>query len=221
MATPVESTTPGKDPKGFSGVDESQLEKSIIRRGLATVAEVEACKSKRTQMNTAQKDGSKNLLDIMVEAKVLTRSQMVRLLQEAGTDTSKKFQIPGYQVISKIGKGSMGVVYKAKQMSVDRVVAIRDGRTSSEFLRNVSYKQEHDDLVAAGILPDLKASKTHTEWLVLDRVGRLQIPIEFLKELDIKTPSRLLGSMEPDGTIKLSKESELPDNVSSIIDGNV
>src|SRR5580698_1944706 len=113
MATPVESSTSAKDPRGASGLDESQLEKSILRRGLATPAELEACKNQRKQLAAKQKeDPPKSLLEIMVEAKVLTRSQMVRLLQEGGGETSKKIQIPGYVVIQKLGKGSMGVVFK-------------------------------------------------------------------------------------------------------------
>jgi eukaryotic-like serine/threonine-protein kinase len=34
-------------------------------------------------------------------------------------------QIPGYQVLEKIGQGSMGAVYKARQLSVDRLVAVK------------------------------------------------------------------------------------------------
>src|SRR5262249_32284692 len=114
MATPVENNTAAKDPKGFSGLDESQLEKSILRRGLATAVEIDACKTQRKQLAAKEKEPSKSLLEIMVEAKVLTRSQMMRLLQEAG-EANRKFQIPGYQVIQKLGKGSMGIVYKARQ----------------------------------------------------------------------------------------------------------
>src|SRR4029079_18289243 len=34
-------------------------------------------------------------------------------------------QIPGYQLLHKIGKGAMATVYKARQLSLDRVVAVK------------------------------------------------------------------------------------------------
>jgi hypothetical protein len=79
MATPVESSPSAKDPRASSpsakdpraasGLDESQLEKSILRRGLATPAEIEACKNQRKQLAVKQKEEPpKSLLEIMVEA---------------------------------------------------------------------------------------------------------------------------------------------------------
>jgi eukaryotic-like serine/threonine-protein kinase len=158
MASPVQSNGPAKDPKSSSSVDESQLEKSIIRRGLATPAEVEACKSQRKQLAAKDNELPKSLLEIMVEAKVLTRSQVTRLVQESG-EANRKFQIPGYQMLQKLGKGSMGVVYKAKQISVDRVVAIKvllePLAQNKEFIKRfereamIAAKLSHNNVVNA------------------------------------------------------------------------
>jgi hypothetical protein len=43
-------------------------------------------------------------------------------------------QIPGFQILSKLGQGAMAVVFKAKQLSLDRIVAIM---TNSDSLRDV------------------------------------------------------------------------------------
>jgi serine/threonine-protein kinase len=158
MASPVENKPPEKDPRSSSNLDEAQLETSILRRGLATAAEIDACKSQRKQLAAKVKEPPKSLLEIMVEAKVLTRSQMTRLMQEVG-EANKKFQIPGYQMIQKLGKGSMGVVFKAKQISVDRVVAIKilldPLAQNKEFIKRfereamIAAKLSHNNVVNA------------------------------------------------------------------------
>ena len=54
---------------------------------------------------------------------------------------------------------------------VDRVVAIRDGRTSSEIRREVD--------LASGELQE-------EEWVILDRAGRLQLPQPYIENLEMK-----------------------------------
>lgn len=72
---------------------------------------------------------------------------------------------------------------------VDRVVAIRDGMTSTEFIkRNPNLDEE----IAAGA-SGLK--QVHEEYVVIDRVGRMQIPKEYLTALNIKDKA----SIEFDG----------------------
>jgi serine/threonine-protein kinase len=107
-------------------LNEANLVQSIVRRGLATPQEVEACKSQRAKAlaESSQSGIAKSLLESMIDAGVLTRSQAGRLLKEQG-DSGAKLEIPGYTIIERIGKGSMGLVYKAKQTSVNRIVAVK------------------------------------------------------------------------------------------------
>ncbi|MCX7709034.1 MAG: ABC transporter ATP-binding protein [Clostridia bacterium] len=75
------------------------------------------------------------------------------------------------------------IVTHDRQLSrmVDRVVAIRDGRTSSEFIRKKTYSEELSEIEGDSLVN----TETHEELTVIDKAGRLQIPKEFIDDLDI------------------------------------
>lgn len=82
---------------------------------------------------------------------------------------------------------------------VDRVVAIRDGKTSSELIRRKSYAEELAE-IEAGI--EQSEEETHEELAVLDRAGRLQIPREYLEALGLDGVKKIKVELE-DGKIVL------------------
>ncbi|MCD7727613.1 MAG: ATP-binding cassette domain-containing protein [Ruminococcus sp.] len=97
---------------------------------------------------------------------------------------------------------------------IDRVVAIRDGRTSSEIIRKKSYAEEIKDL--GGNLEDIaeKGDKSQLEdsqpeeLIVLDRSGRLQIPKDYLETLGIKGGDKLKVELdEQSGKIQIFKST--------------
>jgi len=73
---------------------------------------------------------------------------------------------------------------------VNRVVAIRDGRTSSEFLRK-SYKEELENSQN-----DFNESEDKEELIVMDRAGRIQIPKEYLEKLGLAGKNKLKVEIE-------------------------
>ena len=62
---------------------------------------------------------------------------------------------------------------------VDRTVAIRDGRTSSDVLRRTELDETGSHRVVA------------EEFAVLDRVGRLQLPHDYVEALELERRVRL------------------------------
>jgi ABC-type lipoprotein export system ATPase subunit len=92
------------------------------------------------------------------------------------------------------------IVTHDRQLSrkVDRVVAIRDGRTSSEFIRRKTYAEEMAELnQPIGGAPEPIDEESHVELAVVDRSGRLQIPKEYLDALGLKEKNKI--KVELDG----------------------
>ena len=91
----------------------------VVERGWATKDEVEKCREIQSRLPTGTK-----LTDVMVQKEVVTRRQLLRLQRELEADRGQS-AIPGYQMIRKLGAGAMATVFLAKQISLDRLVAIK------------------------------------------------------------------------------------------------
>lgn len=101
------------------------------------------------------------------------------------------------------------IVTHDRQLShaVDRVVAIRDGKTSSEFLRRQAYREvfEHDAARDPGLFPG--GEETHEEFVLVDKVGRLQLPRHEMEKLGI-TPTSRLRVREENGRLIIESAEE-------------
>jgi len=83
---------------------------------------------------------------------------------------------------------------------VDRVVAIRDGKASSEIVRRTSYAQELLELEQG--MRKLE-EEAFIEYAVMDKAGRLQIPKSYLDEVGAGDANRMQVSLV-DGKIVLT-----------------
>ena len=79
---------------------------------------------------------------------------------------------------------------------VERVVAIRDGKTSSEFIMNADYAKRLKDIGDFG-------QGTQVELAVLDRAGRVQIPRALLDKMNLDG-NRLHVELDDTGRIVLT-----------------
>jgi len=97
-----------------------------IRENICTFEQVKECLDIQSKLRTLGIE-PKKLGEILIEKGYLAPEQAVQIakLQVQSASSSSKLSIPGYELISRIGQGAMGTVYKAKQVSMDRVVAIK------------------------------------------------------------------------------------------------
>lgn len=91
------------------------------------------------------------------------------------------------------------IVTHDRQVShkVNRVVAIRDGRTSSEFIMKKNYAEELEKMKNFHMAQE----ETHVELAVVDKVGRMQIPSTGLNTLGLNSGGKVKVEVEEDKVI--------------------
>jgi serine/threonine-protein kinase len=96
--------------------------KIAIDQGICTDTEIGHC-FKELKSRSATEPTT--LKQILVEYGYMTSTQATRLDTSIKESKDAAGKIPGYKVLGKLGAGAMAVVYKARQLSLDRSVAIK------------------------------------------------------------------------------------------------
>jgi len=105
-------------------IDDAQFARLVIERKLCTSDEVEFCLARQKELEA--RGQRVPLAELLMQSGYITASQVRRLggdLDDSMTRPAQ--QIPGFQILGKLGAGAMAQVFKAKQLSLDRIVAIK------------------------------------------------------------------------------------------------
>jgi serine/threonine-protein kinase len=120
MSSDKENEPGAQDAATQTSVD-TELGKLVVEHGLATADEVQDCVQARSSESDA---ASQSLAEVLVRRGVVTNSQIHRI-KKTIEDSRKGQQIPGYQILGRLGSGAMATTFKARQLSLDRMVAIK------------------------------------------------------------------------------------------------
>ena len=109
--------------KGNTNID-TLVGRLVVEQGLATTDEVQACLTAAKHTTEGEDRRDQSLAQILLDKEFITKRQLARLKERIEAERSGQ-QIPGFKIEVKLGSGAMATVYRARQLSLNRSVAIK------------------------------------------------------------------------------------------------
>lgn len=172
-------------------------EKKKKQKALELLEMVGMSSKKYSRLNTLS-GGEQQRIAIAI---ALANSPKLLLADEPTGSVDAKTANYIFDVFTELNKQGQTILIVTHDVAlskkVKRVVAIRDGKISSERILKESYAQR---LKESDI--DWRLEDTQDEYVILDKAGRVQIPREFLKEMNL--PDNKVKLEYVDGKIVIS-----------------
>ncbi|MHC4871073.1 MAG: serine/threonine protein kinase [Planctomycetota bacterium] len=112
-----------KKDKANAELVESCFGDIAVTRGLVTAQELAECRKIRDKK--IAEGTSIRMGEVMMQKGLITKPQALDVLKAAHNSIGHRQKIGGYELIEKLGEGAMGAVYKANQISMNRIVALK------------------------------------------------------------------------------------------------
>lgn len=123
-----------------------------------------------------QKGAKPKLHEILVRYNLMTRGQLLEVRREMARE-GMPMRIGDFEMVSRLGRGSMGTVYRARQRSLDREVALKvlaehlavDEQIRESFFREarLAARVTHKNIVQIFDVGDTR----HTHYFVMEYVA--------------------------------------------------
>jgi serine/threonine-protein kinase len=135
---------------------DTMMGRMVVDQSLCTEDEVRRCIEEKKARSS---EDPITLEQLLLDKQFVTNTQIDRLRNLIRESKDVSSQIPGYKILGKLGSGAMAVVYRAKQISLDRTVAVKV--LPKKFVQKADYverfykegrlaaKMNHNNIVQA------------------------------------------------------------------------